>query len=432
MISIEELHGRVLNCLDMTRDISDEELTALIYEILREVSEEEYLSLDRMSELGRELFNAFRKLDLLQEFLEDEEVTEIMINGTQAIFYEKRGRIYRSEKRFLSKEKLEDVIQQIVAGSNRLVNEASPIVDARLSDGSRVNVVLDPVALDGPIVTIRKFAKEGISLDKLVAWNSLDQRTADYLTSLVVAGYNIFISGGTGSGKTTFLNALSEYIPKKERIITIEDNAELQIRGVENLVRLEARNANVEGEGAISIRDLIKTALRMRPDRIIVGEVRSDEAIDMLQALNTGHDGSLSTGHANSPKDMFSRLETMVLMGMDLPLSAIQRQIASGLDIIIHLGRLRDKSRKLLEVVEVLGYEDGEILTQTLIRHEEVEERKGGIRSAWKQVHELTHCEKLEAAGLKRRGKEDLEGSREETEVQSEAGSVYTSFLAGL
>ncbi len=432
MISIEELHGRVLNCLDMTRDISDEELTALIYEILREVSEEEYLSLDRMSELGRELFNAFRKLDLLQEFLEDEEVTEIMINGTQAIFYEKRGRIYRSEKRFLSKEKLEDVIQQIVAGSNRLVNEASPIVDARLSDGSRVNVVLDPVALDGPIVTIRKFAKEGISLDKLVAWNSLDQRTADYLISLVVAGYNIFISGGTGSGKTTFLNALSEYIPKKERIITIEDNAELQIRGVENLVRLEARNANVEGEGAISIRDLIKTALRMRPDRIIVGEVRSDEAIDMLQALNTGHDGSLSTGHANSPKDMFSRLETMVLMGMDLPLSAIQRQIASGLDIIIHLGRLRDKSRKLLEVVEVLGYEDGEILTQTLIRHEEVEERKGGIRSAWKQVHELTHCEKLEAAGLKRRGKEDLEGSREETEVQSEAGSVYTSLLAGL
>ncbi len=432
MISIEELHGRVLNCLDMTRDISDEELTALIYEILREVSEEEYLSLDRMSELGRELFNAFRKLDLLQEFLEDEEVTEIMINGTQAIFYEKRGRIYRSEKRFLSKEKLEDVIQQIVAGSNRLVNEASPIVDARLSDGSRVNVVLDPVALDGPIVTIRKFAKEGISLDKLVAWNSLDQRTADYLTSLVVAGYNIFISGGTGSGKTTFLNALSEYIPKKERIITIEDNAELQIRGVENLVRLEARNANVEGEGAISIRDLIKTALRMRPDRIIVGEVRSDEAIDMLQALNTGHDGSLSTGHANSPKDMFSRLETMVLMGMDLPLSAIQRQIASGLDIIIHLGRLRDKSRKLLEVVEVLGYEDGEILTQTLIRHEEVEERKGGIRSDWKQVHELTHCEKLEAAGLKRRGKEDLEGSREETEVQSEAGSVYTSLLAGL
>lgn len=407
MISIEELHGRVLNRLDMTRDISDEELTELIYEILREVSKEEYLSLDRMSDLGRELFNAFRKLDLLQEFLEDEAVTEIMINGTQAIFYEKGGRLFRSEKRFLSKDKLEDVIQQIVAGSNRLVNEASPIVDARLADGSRVNVVLAPVAIDGPIVTIRKFAKEGITLEKLVSWNSIDRRTADYLISLVVAGYNIFISGGTGSGKTTFLNALSEYIPKTERIITIEDNAELQIRGVENLVRLEARNANVEGTGVISIRDLIKTALRMRPDRIIVGEVRSDEAIDMLQALNTGHDGSLSTGHANSPKDMFSRLETMVLMGMDLPLPAIQRQIASGIDIIVHLGRLRDKSRKLLEVVEVLGYEDGEILTQTLICHEEVEETKGGIKSAWKQIHKLTHCEKLEAAGLKRRGKED-------------------------
>ncbi len=407
MISIEELHGRVLNRLDMTRDISDEELTELIYEILREVSKEEYLSLDRMSDLGRELFNAFRKLDLLQEFLEDEAVTEIMINGTQAIFYEKGGRLFRSEKRFLSKDKLEDVIQQIVAGSNRLVNEASPIVDARLADGSRVNVVLAPVAIDGPIVTIRKFAKEGITLEKLVSWNSIDRRTADYLISLVVAGYNIFISGGTGSGKTTFLNALSEYIPKTERIITIEDNAELQIRGVENLVRLEARNANVEGTGVITIRDLIKTALRMRPDRIIVGEVRSDEAIDMLQALNTGHDGSLSTGHANSPKDMFSRLETMVLMGMDLPLPAIQRQIASGIDIIVHLGRLRDKSRKLLEVVEVLGYEDGEILTQTLICHEEVEETKGGIKSAWKQIHKLTHCEKLEAAGLKRRGKED-------------------------
>ncbi len=403
MISIEELHGRVLNRLDMTRDITDEELTNLIYEILREVSEKEYLSLDCMSDLGRELFNAFRKLDLLQEFLEDDEVTEIMINGTQAIFYEKRGRLYRSEKRFLSKDKLEDVIQQIVAESNRLVNEASPIVDARLQDGSRVNVVLAPVAIDGPIVTIRKFSKEGITLEKLISWNSIDRRTANYLISLVVAGYNIFISGGTGSGKTTFLNALSEYIPKTERIITIEDNAELQIRGVENLVRLEARNANVEGTGAITIRDLIKTALRMRPDRIIVGEVRSDEAIDMLQALNTGHDGSLSTGHANSPKDMFSRLETMVLMGMDLPLPAIQRQIASGLDIIVHLGRLRDKSRKLLEVVEVLGYEEGEILTQTLIRHEELEETKGVIKSAWIQVHELTHCEKLETAGIKSR-----------------------------
>ena len=403
MISIEMLHARVLNELDMTRDTSDEELTRLIYQILKEASEEEYLSLEQRTALGRELFNAFRKLDLLQEFLEDDDVTEIMINGTQSIFYEKGGSIYQSGKRFLSKDKLEDVIQQIVAGSNRLVNEASPIVDARLSDGSRVNVVLPPIALNGPIVTIRKFAREGITMQNLIAWNSIDQKTATYLTTLVAAGYNIFISGGTGSGKTTFLNALSEYIPKYERIITIEDNAELQIRGVSNLVRLESRNANVEGTGEISIRDLIKAALRMRPDRIIVGEVRSAEAIDMLQALNTGHDGSLSTGHANSPKDMLSRLETMVLMGMEMPLPAIQRQIASGIDIIVHLGRLRDKSRKVLEVVEVLDYEDGEIKMQTLIQYQEITEQEGKIIGEWRDVHELLHRQKLEAAGYQKR-----------------------------
>lgn len=414
MIPVEMLHARVLSELDMTRDTSDEELTRLIYRILKEASEEEYLSLEQRTTLGRELFNAFRKLDLLQEFLEDDDVTEVMINGTQAIFYEKGGRLYQSDKRFLSKDKLEDVIQQIVAGSNRLVNEASPIVDARLSDGSRVNVVLAPIALNGPIVTIRKFAREGITMQNLIAWKSIDQKTATYLTTLVAAGYNIFISGGTGSGKTTFLNALSEYIPKYERIITIEDNAELQIRGVDNLVRLEARNANVEGAGEISIRDLIKAALRMRPDRIIVGEVRSAEAIDMLQALNTGHDGSLSTGHANSPKDMLSRLETMVLMGMDLPLPAIQRQIASGLDIIVHLGRLRDKTRKVLEVTEVLGYWEEEIHLQTLYCFEEAykeavnvteDEEKREIRMErkvsgdWKKIAELCHREKLMAAG---------------------------------
>ena len=402
MIPVEMLHARVLSELDMTRDTSDEELTRLIYRILKEASEEEYLSLEQRTTLGRELFNAFRKLDLLQEFLEDDDVTEIMINGTQAIFYEKGGRLYQSDKRFLSKDKLEDVIQQIVAGSNRLVNEASPIVDARLSDGSRVNVVLAPIALNGPIVTIRKFAREGITMQNLIAWQSIDQKTATYLTTLVAAGYNIFISGGTGSGKTTFLNALSEYIPKYERIITIEDNAELQIRGVDNLVRLEARNANVEGAGEISIRDLIKAALRMRPDRIIVGEVRSAEAIDMLQALNTGHDGSLSTGHANSPKDMLSRLETMVLMGMELPLPAIQRQIASGIDIIVHLGRLRDKSRKVLEVVEVLDYKDGEIKLQTLIQYQEMEEQDGMIIGEWRDVHELSHRQKLEASGYQK------------------------------
>ena len=316
MIEAEQLHARILARLDMTRDMEDEELTELIYEVLQEVSQEEYLSLDQKTMLGKELFNAFRKLDLLQEFLEDDDITEIMINGTQNIFIEKAGRISQSDKRFLSADKLEDVIQQIVAGSNRLVNEASPIVDARLADGSRVNVVLPPVALNGPIVTIRKFAKEVITMNKLMEWQSINSEVSGFLASLVAAGYNIFISGGTGSGKTTFLNALSQYIPKNERIITIEDNAELQIQNIKNLVRLEARNANVEGTGEVTIRDLIKSALRMRPDRIIVGEVRSAEAIDMLQALNTGHDGSLSTGHANSPKDMISRLETMVLMGM--------------------------------------------------------------------------------------------------------------------
>lgn len=411
MIEAEQLHARILARLDMTRDMEDEELTELIYEVLQEVSQEEYLPLNQKTMLGKELFNAFRKLDLLQEFLEDDDITEIMINGTQNIFIEKAGRISQSDKRFLSADKLEDVIQQIVAGSNRLVNEASPIVDARLADGSRVNVVLPPVALNGPIVTIRKFAKEVITMNKLMEWQSINSEVSGFLASLVAAGYNIFISGGTGSGKTTFLNALSQYIPKNERIITIEDNAELQIQNIKNLVRLEARNANVEGTGEVTIRDLIKSALRMRPDRIIVGEVRSAEAIDMLQALNTGHDGSLSTGHANSPKDMISRLETMVLMGMDLPLPAIERQIASGLDIIVHLGRLRDKSRKVLEVTEVLGYWDGQIHLQTIYRYEEIrkedenvtenekKDQENKVHGEWEKVAELFHREKLVAAG---------------------------------
>ena len=399
MIGSEQLHARILERLDMTREIEDEELTQLIYHVLKEASEEEYLSLDEKTILGRELFNAFRKLDLLQEFLEDETITEIMINGTQNIFYERNGRILQSGKRFLSKDKLEDVVQQIAAGSNRLVNEASPIVDARLPDGSRVNVVLDPIALDGPIVTIRKFSKEAITMEQLISWNSVSEEVSGFLAGLVAAGYNIFISGGTGSGKTTFLNALSQYIPKTERIITIEDNAELKIQDVPNLVRLEARNANVEGTGAVTIRDLIRSALRMRPDRIVVGEVRGEEAIDMLQALNTGHDGSLSTGHANSPRDMLSRLETMVLMGMELPLPAIQRQIASGIDLIVHLGRLRDRSRKVLEVSEILGYEDGEIRLKTLYKFVETGEQDGKIQGEWRKYGEITHRGKLWAAG---------------------------------
>lgn len=404
MIQAEQLHARILEELDMTREIEDEELTELIYRVLQEASSEEYLSLSRKTELGKELFNAFRKLDLLQEFLEDEGITEIMINGTRSIFFERDGRIHKSDKRFLSKEKLEDVIQQIVASSNRLVNEASPIVDARLADGSRVNVVLEPVAVNGPIVTIRKFGKDAITMDQLIAWNSISKEISDFLAALVAAGYNIFMSGGTGSGKTTFLNALSQYIPKDERIITIEDNAELKLQDIPNLVSLEARNPNVEGTGAVTIRDLIKAALRMRPDRIIVGEVRGAEAIDMLQALNTGHDGSLSTGHANSTADMLARLETMVLMGMNLPLPAIQRQIASGIDIIVHLGRLRDKSRKLLEVSEVLGYENGKICLQSLYKYEEEGEKAGKITGNWRKINEITNDQKLKMAGYDQEG----------------------------
>lgn len=404
MIRAEQLHARIMDELDMTREVGDEELTQLIYQVLSEASREEHLSLAEKTALGKDLFNAFRKLDLLQEFLEDDEITEIMINGTEYIFYEKNGRLYQSDRRFVSREKLEDVIQQIVSGANRLVNEASPIVDARLADGSRVNVVLAPVALNGPVVTIRKFSKEAASMEQLMAWGSISREIAGFLDVLVKSGYNIFISGGTGSGKTTFLNALSQYIPRDERIVTIEDSSELKIQGIPNLVSLQARNANIEGTGAVTIRDLIKAALRMRPTRIIVGEVRSAEAIDMLQAMNTGHDGSLSTGHANSPKDMLSRLETMVLMGMELPLPAIQRQIASALDLIVHLGRLRDKSRKVLEVTEVLGYLEGEICLQTLYRFEEEGMKNGRIEGSWKKYHELSRRDKLLASGYDKTG----------------------------
>lgn len=357
------------------------------------------MTLQERADYGKKLFNTFRKLDLLQELLEDEHITEIMINGTQNIFVERAGRLEMTDKSFGSRAKLEDVIQQIVAGANRLVNEASPIVDARLSDGSRVNVVLDPVAINGPIVTIRKFPKEQITMSQLITLDSLSEELAEFLKVLVVSGYNIFISGGTGSGKTTFLNALSQFIPKEERIITIEDNAELRIQGVLNLVRLEARNANVEGMGEISIRDLIRSALRMRPDRIIVGEVRGAETIDMIQAMSTGHKGSLSTGHSDSPKDMLRRLETMYLMGLEIPLAAIQRQIASAIDIIIHIGRLRDKSRKVLEVTEVLGYWEQEIQTQVLYQFCETLEKGEKIVGVWEKKEALKRTEKLFSAG---------------------------------
>lgn len=391
-----ELHGRI----DMSRDVPDTEIQEMIDDMVVTFGKKYTLSLKERQELSNEIFYSIRKLDILQELVDAPDVTEIMVNGTDNIFIEKAGRLIKYDKKFESRQKLEDVIQQIVAKCNRAVNEASPIVDARLENGSRVNIVLAPVALNGPIVTIRRFPDHPISMEDLIKFGSITAEAADKLRKLVLAGYNIFISGGTGSGKTTFLNALSHYIPKTERIITIEDSAELQLYELPNLVRLETRNANADGVREISIRDLIKSSLRMRPDRIIVGEVRGGEAIDMLQALNTGHDGSLSTGHANSSKDMLTRLETMVLMGMELPLAAVRRQIASGVDIIVHLGRLRDKSRRVLEIAEVTGYEDGEITIRPIYAFEETGEEGERIQGEFVKKNELLHRRKLEAAGL--------------------------------
>ena len=395
----QEIKSRLLEKLDHSMEMEDEAVQELIEKEVWLMGKETYIPLAEKKRLCREIYYAVRKFDVLQELLEDETVTEIMVNGPDHIFIEKEGRLQRWQVSFESKEKLLDVIQQIVAKANRVVNESSPIVDARLA-GSRVHVVLPPVALNGPILTIRRFGKTPLLIPELLRLGSVSQEICTFLEKLVVAGYNIFISGGTGSGKTTFLNALSSFIPRTERIITIEDSAELQIQGNDNLVRLETRNANVEGCKPVTIRDLIRASLRMRPDRIIVGEVRGAEAIDMLQALNTGHDGSLSTGHANSAADMIARLETMVLMGMELPLAAIRRQIAGGVDLIVHLGRLRDKSRRVLSVSEVVGYEQGEVLLSVLYEFQETGERDGMVQGIWKKTGALVHTEKLQQAGI--------------------------------
>lgn len=395
-----EISSHVRQKIDLSREVEDAEIQEMIDSLIVQMGRTYALSLKERQELGKSVFCSIRKMDVLQELIDCDEVTEIMVNGTESIFVEKAGSIFQWDKRFETQEKLEDVIQQIVAKCNRVVNEASPIADARLENGARVNIVLAPVALNGPIITIRRFPKHPITMEDLLRYGSLSQQAADELACLVAAGYNIFISGGTGSGKTTFLNALSQYIPNTERIITIEDSAELQLQGIPNLVRLETRNANMDGAKPITIRDLIKSALRMRPDRIVVGEVRGGEAIDMLQALNTGHDGSLSTGHANSSADMLARLETMVLMGMELPLSAIRRQIASGVDIIVHLGRLRDKSRRVLEIVEILGYEKDEIVTAPLYRFQESGEKDGMVVGRLVKINELTHMGKLQTSGM--------------------------------
>ena len=370
---VSELKQYVTENLPLSK-ISDEELEERIEDIVEQRLAGQYCSIEQRLSIVRQIYSSIRGFGLLDSIISDDTITEVMINGPEHIFIEQNGRLFKLDKQFESQRRLEDVIQRIVGLAGREVNQANPICDTRLPDGSRVNVVLPPIALCGPVLTIRKFSKTPMTIEKLISYGSITQEIADKLELLVRAKYNIFISGGTGSGKTTFLNALSNYIPKDERVITIEDSAELQIEGVENLVSLETRNANASGAGQITIRDLIKSSLRMRPERIIVGEVRGGEALDMLQAMNTGHDGSLSTGHANSTQDMLSRLETMVLQGSSgLPLEAIRQQIASPLDIIIHLSRLRDKSRRTMEITEVVGYENGKILLNPLYVFEEDE-----------------------------------------------------------
>lgn len=396
----EQILKRVLESVDLAEENDDAQLREKIEQEVLAYAKENLISLKKEQQYVQEIFHSLRKLDILEELLLDEDVTEIMVNGFQKIFYEKKGRLYAWDKEFSDKERLEEVIQRIVAKNNRVVNEASPIADARLEDGSRVHIVLEPISIDGSCITIRKFPKEVMTMERLVEFGSINEQIANDLSELTRAGYNIFISGGTGSGKTTFLNALSECIPRMERIITIEDSAELQLRHARNLIRLETRNANVKGMSAITIRDLIRAALRMRPDRIIVGECRGAEALDMLQAMNTGHDGSLSTGHANSCEDMLRRLETMVLMGMEIPIPAIRSQIASGVDILIHVGRMRDGSRKLWNVTEVLDFDGEKILLNPIWELEgNGEGGKEGV--TWKHTGSLRHTQKLERAGGK-------------------------------
>lgn len=394
----EELREKLSGSLSDLRSISDAELFELIDELIDKEDSKHYLPLKEKISLRNSLFDSFRRLDILQELVDSKDITEIMVNGKDRIFVEKNGQTIRWDKSFKSDEQLEDMIQQIVSHVNRMVNISSPIADARLKDGSRVHIVLPPISLTGPVITIRKFP-EIISMEKLIAFGAVSSEAAQFLKKLVRAGYNIFISGSTNSGKTTFLNALSAFIPEDERVITIEDSAELQLAHIKNLVRLEARTANAQGEGKISIAELIKASLRMNPSRIVVGEVRSAEALDMLQAMNTGHDGSLSTGHGNSPKDMLSRIETMVLSGADLPLNAVRAQMASAIDIMIHLGRLRDKSRKVISIMEVGEYKNGNIELTPLFEFKEKTGNTDKVIGELKKQGELKKKEKLISAG---------------------------------
>ena len=398
-LDLARLREKVLERINYGTELSDEEVYEIVDEVLREEKDFYLLPPVEGGEARTELFYSLRRLDILQNLLEDPDITEIMVNGPNHIFVEKQGRIQEIDTVFESPEKLSDVIQQIVASCNRTVNELNPIADARIM-GARANIVLSAVALNGPILTIRRFPKNPITMEQLIGFGAITKEAASFLQTLVRAGYNIFVSGGTGSGKTTFLNVLSGFIPEEERVITIEDSAELQLQGVRNLVSMETRESNLEGGKNITIRDLIKSSLRMRPDRIIVGEVRGAEAYDMMQCMNTGHDGSMSTGHANSSKDMCTRLENMILMGIDIPLSAIRRQIVSGIDVIVHLGRLRDRSRKVLEIQEIVGVNQDEFVLNPLFLFEEEGEENGKIIGTLQRKEALQNDYKLKAAGL--------------------------------
>lgn len=397
----KELKEEVLEALNFLEEVTDEQVLEVIDQVLKTSRYRHRISLDMRCALRLELFYSIRKLDVLERLLADETITEIMINGEQGIFLEREGVLEPFSEEKISKERLEELVVRITGMSNRMINEASPLTDARLGDGSRVHVAVFPVALEGPVITIRKFPKRAITLEDLLERESLNEEVAEFLRKAVQAKYNIFVSGATGSGKTTLLNVLSDFIPKNERIITIEDTAELQIRNVHNLVRLEARNSVVEGCKEITIRDLLRASLRMRPDRLVIGEVRGAETVDMLQALNTGHAGSMSTGHGNSTKDMLYRLETMVLMGMEIPALAVRRQLASGIDLMIHLGRLRDRRRVLMEISEIDHCLDGEIVLNPIYRFEETGlDRNGKVLGNFTKVGSLKHKEKLSMAGF--------------------------------
>lgn len=403
----QEIREHVLEKLDMQFEVSDEELEQIILDELTQYGRQNILTMREKEQLLQRVFNSIRRLDILQELLDDESITEVMVNGTNGIFFEKNGEIREWERHFTSREKLMDVVQQIAGASNRIVNESNPILDTRLSDGSRVNIVMEPASVDGAILSIRKFPKHPMTMEQLIQWGAIPAELVEFLSLLVKSGYNIFVSGGTGSGKTTFLNALSNYIPKQERVIVIEDSTELQIHGIPNLVRLETRQSRTEGVTPIDMRDLVKTSLRMRPDRIIVGEIRSGECLDLLQASNTGHRGTMSTGHSNSAADMLKRLETMVLMGMELPLSAIRGQIASGIDILVHLGRLRDRSRKVLEIVELDGMDGDRICLNPLYQFRETGEVSGKVQGEWVKQNAMKHPEKLWECGYHLSGEEE-------------------------